>query len=83
MRVYVAIHLLPVNYKFPSFVASEILFAYYPITCVHTVKLKYFFSKMVLCDAFHTKYTKHLRKRNYYLVYQIISTNAYFQPQYM
>ena len=35
---------------------------------------------MVLC-AFHTKYTKHSRKRNYYLVYQrieIISTNAYF-----
>ena len=37
---------------------------------------------MVLCDAFHTKYTKHLRRRNDYLVYQrieIISTNAYFQ----
>ena len=41
-----------------------------------------FFSEMVLCDAFHTNYTKHLRRRNYYLVYQrieIISTNAYFQ----
>ena len=43
---------------------------------------QFFFSEMVLCDAFHTKYTKHLRKRNYYLVYQrikIINTNAYFK----
>ena len=49
---------------------------------VYTLLNIFFFSEMVLCDAFHTKYTKHLRRRNYYLVYQrieIISTNAYFQ----
>ena len=65
LRVYFAIHLLSVNYTFPLLVVFEIF-----VYSQYTVKHKYCFSEMVLYDAFHTKYPKHLRKRNYYLVYQ-------------